>query len=115
MRQTSSPPDTTRHSLPPNVKVLGLASLLNDVASEMIFPLLPNFLLTVLGGNRFYLGVIEGAADSVASLLKLWSGGRSDQAGRRKGFLLFGYSLGALTRPLIGVIVAPWQLLLIRI
>ncbi len=100
--------------LPRNVKVLGGASLLNDTASEMIFPLLPNFLLTTLGGNRFYLGVIEGAADSVASLLKLWSGGRSDQAGRRKGFVLFGYSLAALTRPLIGVIVAPWQLFLVR-
>jgi len=94
---------------------LGLASLLNDIASEMIFPLLPNFLLTVLFGNRFYLGVIEGAADSVASLLKLWSGGRSDKAGRRKGFVLFGYSLAAVTRPLIGVIVAPWQLFALRV
>lgn len=101
-------------SLPRNVKVLGAASLLNDIASEMIFPLLPGFLLTVLGGNRFYLGVIEGAADSVASLLKLWSGGRSDQSGRRKGFVLFGYSLAAITRPLIGLVVAPWQLFLIR-
>jgi MFS family permease len=94
---------------------LGLASLLNDIASEMIFPLLPNFLLTVLLGNRFYLGVIEGAADSVASLLKLWSGGRSDQAGRRKGFVLFGYSLAAVTRPLIGVVIAPWQLFALRV
>jgi MFS family permease len=100
--------------LPRNVKVLGGASLLNDTASEMIFPLLPNFLLSILGGNLFFLGVIEGAADSVASLLKLWSGGRSDQAGRRKGFVLFGYSLAVLTRPLIGVIVAPWQLFLVR-
>jgi MFS family permease len=95
--------------------VLGLASLLNDTASEMIFPLLPSFLLTVLRGNLVYLGVIEGAADSVASLLKLWSGGRSDQAGRRKGFVLFGYSLAAVSRPLIGVIVAPWQLFVVRI
>lgn len=102
-------------SLPRNVKVLGLTALLNDIASEMIFPLLPSFLLTVLLGNRFYLGIIEGAADSVSSLLKLWSGGWSDRAGRRKGLVLFGYSLAALTRPLIGVIVAPWQLLLIRI
>ena len=54
--------------------------------------------------------MIEGAADSVASLLKLWSGGRSDQAGRRKGFVLFGYSLAAIARPVIGLIVAPWQL-----
>jgi MFS family permease len=116
MSQTSSPPATApRQALPRNVKVLGLASLLNDIASEMIFPLLPNFLLTVLLGNRFYLGVIEGAADSVASLLKLWSGGRSDQAGRRKGFVLFGYSLAAVSRPLIGVIVAPWQLFVIRV
>lgn len=61
----------SNQSLPLNVKVLGLTSLLNDTASETIFPLLPNFLLTILGGNRFYLGVIEGAADSVASLLKL--------------------------------------------
>src|ERR1700745_3145937 len=104
-----------RPSLPLNVKILGLASLLNDIASEMIFPLLPNFLLTVLGGSRFWLGVIEGAADSVGSLLKLWSGGRSDQAGRRKGFVLFGYALAAVSRPLIGLIVAPWQLCAIRV
>ncbi|HEX6985246.1 MAG TPA: hypothetical protein VF170_07710, partial [Planctomycetaceae bacterium] len=57
--------------LPRNVRLLGAASLLNDVASEMIFPLLPQFLLTALGGNRFHLGVIEGVADSAASLLKL--------------------------------------------
>ena len=86
----------------------------HDIASEMVFPLLPSFLLTVLGGNRFYLGIIEGVADSVASLLKLWSGGRSDQAGKRKGFVLFGYSLAAVVRPLIGVVTAPWQLFLVR-
>jgi len=102
-------------SLPRNVKVLGLASLLNDIASEMIFPLLPYFLLTVLHGGPFKLGLIEGAADSVASLLKLWFGGRSDQSGRRKGYVLFGYALAAVTRPLIGVIVAPWQLLTLRV
>ena len=116
MSESASTLDTPApRSLPTNVKVLGGASLLNDIASEMIFPLLPAFLLTMLGGNRFYLGVIEGAADSVASLLKLWSGGRSDQAGRRKGFILFGYSLAAITRPVIGLIVAPWQLFLARI
>jgi hypothetical protein len=87
--------------------VLGLASLLNDTASEMIYPLLPHFLLTVLLGNRFHLGVIEGVADTVASFVKLWSGGRSDQAGRRKGFIVFGYCVPALARPLVGLIVAP--------
>jgi MFS family permease len=116
MSPSASPASTSsRPSLPRNVKVLGLASLLNDIASEMIFPLLPNFLLSVLLGNRFYLGVIEGMADSVASFLKLWSGGRSDQARRRKGFVVFGYSLAAVARPLIGAVVAPWQLLVLRV
>ena len=101
--------------LPRNVKVLGLTSLLNDTASEMVFPLLPAFLITVLGGNKFTLGLIEGAAESVAGLLKLWSGGRSDQAGKRKEFVVFGYSMAVLTRPIIGLVVAPWQLFLLRI
>lgn len=116
MSQTAPTPDPApRPSLPRNVKVLGGASLLNDIASEMIYPLLPTFLLTVLLGNRFYLGVIEGMADSAASLLKLWSGGRSDRAVRRKGFILFGYTLATVARPLVGVIVAPWQLFAIRV
>lgn len=101
--------------LPRNVKVLGWASFLNDVASEMIFPLLPQFLLAGLGGNKFALGVIEGIADSASSIVKLWSGGWSDRIGSRKGLVLFGYSLAAVTRPLIGLITAPWQLLLIRL
>lgn len=108
-------PPTRSSTLPANVKVLGLASLLNDTASEIVFPLLPTFLISVLGGNRFYLGLIEGLADSIASLLKLWSGGRSDQAGRRKGFILFGYFTTSLARPVIGVITAPWQLLGLRV
>jgi len=74
------PTPSPKGSLPRNVKLLGLASMLNDIASEMIYPLLPHFLLTVLGGNRVQLGVIEGVAESTSSLLKLWSGGRSDRA-----------------------------------
>lgn len=105
------------NALPPlhrNVKLLGWASCLNDIASEMIFPLLPQFLMTMLGGNRFYLGVIEGVADSVASLLKLWSGTWSDRAGNRRGFVIFGYLIAALSRPLIGLVGAPWQLFAAR-
>ncbi len=112
MTTASVPPNKT---LPRNVKVVGMASLLNDTASEMIYPLLPQFLLTVLRGNLFYLGVIEGIADSVASLVKLWSGDQSDQAGRRKGFIVFGYCVPALARPLVGLIVASWQLFAIRV
>lgn len=116
MSQSLAPPAAPPpEPLPRNVKVLGLASLLNDTASEMIYPLLPHFLLTVLLGNRFHLGVIEGVADAVASFVKLWSGARSDQAGRRKAFIVFGYCVPALARPLVGVILAPWQLLVIRV
>lgn len=101
--------------LPRNVKVLGWASLLNDTASEMIYPLLPYFLINVLAGSRVYLGVVEGIADSVASLMKLWSGGQSDRAGRRKGFIVYGYSVPALVRPLTGLIFAPAQLFALRV
>lgn len=100
--------------LPRNVKLLGTASLLNDVASEMIYPLMPQFLITVLGGNRFHLGIIEGIADSVSSLLKLWAGAWTDRAGQRKGFVVTGYALAAVARPLIGLVAAPWQLFAAR-
>jgi hypothetical protein len=100
--------------LPWNVKVLGAASLLNDVASEMVFPLLPQFLLSVLGGNRFHLGIIEGVADSVSSLLKLWSGAWSDRAGQRKSFVVAGYLLAAFARPFIGLASAPWHVFAAR-
>jgi len=103
-----------RRELPRNVKVLGLTSLLNDTASEIIFPLLPTFLLTALGGSFVYLGLIEGAADSIAGLLKLWAGGWSDRVRHRKRFLIFGYALAACFRPLIGLVTAPWQVLAIR-
>jgi MFS family permease len=107
-------PEAPPVSLPRNVKVLGGASLLNDVASEAVYPLLPVFLLRVLKGNLFILGLIEGVADTVSSVVKLWSGGRSDRAGRRKGFVLFGYAVAAVLRPLTGLITAPWQLFVLR-
>jgi len=115
MKPPEGSPADAPPGMPRNVKVLAATSLLHDTASEMVYPLLPTYLLTVLGGNIFYLGLIEGAAESVAGLLKLWSGGRSDQAGKRKGFVLAGYSLAVLTRPLIGLITAPWQLLGLRL
>jgi MFS family permease len=111
--------ETTKNAatrkLPANVKLLGAASLLNDIASEMIFPLMPAFLIEVLGGSKAYLGLIEGLADSISSLLRLWSGAWSDRAGWRKGFVVFGYGLTALVRPLAGVAAAPWHLFAVRI
>jgi MFS family permease len=101
--------------LTPNVRVLGWASFLNDVASEMIFPLVPKFLESVLrSSNVAYLGLIEGLADSISSLLKLWSGSWSDRVGSRKGFIVIGYLLAAIARPLSGVVQVPWHLLATR-
>ena len=94
--------------------MLGWASCLNDVASEVIYPLLPQFLISVLGGNRFHLGLIEGVAETTSSLLKLVSGAWSDRAGRRRAFVLWGYGLAAFVRPTIGLIGTPWQLFLAR-
>lgn len=111
--EQSSSASTPR--LPRTVKVLGGVSLVNDIASEMIYPLLPVFLIQVLGGNRFHLGLIEGIGESVSSLVKLWSGGRSDRTGGRKGFILFGYGLAVLTRPLTALLTAPWQLFAVRL
>jgi len=99
---------------PRNVFALGWASFLNDTASEMIYPLLPVFLTTTLGAGAAFLGLIEGIAESTASLLKLFSGWLSDRLGKRKGLVLFGYGLAAVARPLISVSHAAWQVLLIR-
>jgi MFS family permease len=97
------------------VRILAAASLLNDIATEIVFPLLPSFLLTMLNGSVAWLGRIEGAADSLASLLKLWSGSLSDRVGHRKWFVAIGYTLAAVVRPLIGLVSHPGQLLAIRL
>ena len=93
-----------KRRLPRTVVVIGFVSLLNDFASEMVTPLIPLLLTTVLGAGPMVLGFIEGLADTTTNLLKLWAGRRSDQAQRRrKPFMLFGYALSNLVRPLIGL------------
>ncbi len=99
--------------LPATVIALGLTSLLTDVASEMIYPLLPVFVAT-LGGAPALLGLIEGVAEAIASLLKLVSGRMSDRAARRRPLVLAGYGLAALVRPLMALASAPWHVLAIR-
>ena len=86
---------------------LAAVSLLNDVASEAIYPLLPFFLTTVLGATAVSLGVIEGAAEAVSSVLKIISGRVSDRWGRRKPIVIVGYSLSAAARPFISI-AAGW-------
>lgn len=92
-----------KRSLPRTVVVIGFVSLLNDFASEMVVPLIPLLLVTVLAAGPVALGLIEGAADAVSNLLKLWAGRHSDLYGRRrKPYVVFGYLLSNVARPLIG-------------
>ncbi len=103
-----------REALPRNVKFLGWASLLNDTASEMVFPLLPLFLARLVGAGTIELGLLEGIAETAASLLKLWSGGRSDRSPRRKRYVVGGYLLAAIARPFTALAVAPWHVIVAR-
>src|SRR5260221_6905001 len=89
--------------LKPQVVLLGLISLLNDTASEMIYPLLPVFLVSALGATPLIVGLIEGAADALASVLKLAAGGLSDRLPRRQPLVLGGYALATLSRARIHV------------
>ncbi|HKS21922.1 MAG TPA: MFS transporter [Thermoanaerobaculia bacterium] len=89
--------------LRPQVILLGLVSLLNDSASEMIYPLLPVFLVSTLGATPLVVGIIEGSADALASVLKLVAGSVSDRLPRRKPLIVTGYALAALSRGWIAV------------
>ena len=89
--------------IPRGVWVLGFVSLLMDISSEMIHSLLPLFMVTVLGASALTVGIIEGIAESTALLVKVFSGVLSDYLGRRKGLAVFGYALGALTKPMFAL------------
>lgn len=92
-----------RRALTPNVLRLGLVSFFADVSSEMLYPLMPLFLTITLGAPAMAVGVIEGAAEAVASLLKTVSGRIADRTGRRVELVFGGYSLSALAKPLIAL------------
>jgi MFS family permease len=83
-----------------NIFILGLVSLFTDLSSQMVFPLIPLFMVTVLGTGVYAVGIVEGAAETTASFLKVVSGYWSDKIGKRKPFVMFGYSLSAITKPL---------------
>ncbi|MGZ8271103.1 MAG: MFS transporter [Methylophilus sp.] len=89
--------------IPSSIWVLGFVSLLMDISSEMIHSLLPLFMVTTLGASAFAVGMIEGLAESTALIIKVFSGALSDYLGKRKGLALFGYALGALTKPLFAL------------
>jgi MFS family permease len=97
--------------LKPQVILLGLAALLNDAASELIYPLLPVFLTATLGATPAVVGLIEGAAEFMASIVKYFSGAWSDQARKRKPMVVSGYALAAASRLLIAA-ATMWPLVL---
>ncbi|MER0169056.1 MAG: MFS transporter [Nitrosomonas sp.] len=109
-----SSPETSK-KLPRTVVVLGLVSFFNDFASDIVVPLIPILLTTVLAAGPIALGLIEGVADALACFLKLWAGRHSDvMSGRRKKLALAGYTLSNLTRPLLGLAGSWLTVLLLR-
>jgi MFS family permease len=101
-------------ALPRAVILLGITSLFTDVATEMIFPLLPVF-ISSLGGGATFLGLIEGLADATSSLLKLASGYLGDRPGRKKPLVIAGYGLATVVRPFVALATAPWHVLVVRV
>ena len=89
--------------LNPTVVKLGLVSFFADISSEMLYPITPIFLTTILGASMASVGFIEGVSEAIASLLKTYSGTWSDRISRRKPFVVFGYLLSALAKPLTGM------------
>lgn len=103
-----------RQLLPRTVVVLGLVSLLNDASSEMIAPLLPVFLTATLGAGPAVVGLIEGSAEAISSILKLVSGRLADRGWSHKGLVLGGYTVSNSVRPLIGLALAWPSVLALR-
>ena len=90
-------------AIPRGVWALGFVSLFMDVSSEMIHALLPVFLVSVLGASATAVGLLEGTAEAIASITKVFSGAVSDWLGKRKLLTLLGYGLAALTKPLFAL------------
>jgi len=98
-----------------NIVVLGIVSFLTDVSSEMVFALLPFFMVSVLGIGMTFVGLIEGAAESTASILKVFSGWFSDKIGKRKPLVAVGYSVSTVSKPFFAFATLPVHVFIIRI
>ncbi|HVH10588.1 MAG TPA: MFS transporter [Gemmatimonadales bacterium] len=101
-------------TLPRQVKLFGWVSLLNDFASEMIYPLLPAFITGVLGGGAAALGALDGTADFAAAVVKLGAGRLADRPARRGPLIVSGYLIAVLVRPIIALTGAAWQVIGLR-
>ncbi len=100
--------------LPRPVWLLGWVSLVTDMASEMIYPLLPLFLTRVLGASAMSLGIIEGVAEAASSVLKIAAGRLSDRTGAPKRIVLAGYGLSGAVRPLVAFVTSWTEILGLR-
>src|SRR5574341_2612758 len=98
-----APVERSLHHIPSGIWVLGLVSLLMDISSEMIHSLLPLFMVMILGTSTIAVGFVEGLAESLALVVKVFSGTLSDYWAKRKGLAVFGYALGAFTKPLFAL------------
>lgn len=114
MDQDTAKKSTRFFGLSRNVISMGAVSLLNDLSSDMVFPFIPVFLTSVLGASATFVGLVEGIADSTASILKIISGRLSDRWKVRKPFAVFGYSLSAIVKPVLAAATLPWHVLLVR-
>jgi len=103
------------NQLPRQVKLFGAVSLLNDFASEMVYPLLPAFVTGMLGGGAAALGALDGAADAAAAFVKLIAGRLADRPSRRGPLIVIGYFVAAAVRPIIAVTAAAWQVIGLRV
>lgn len=99
--------------LPARVKSLGWVSFWNDIAGEMLYPLLPAFLMSI-GGGAASLGALEGIADAVGAGVKWLTGAKSDRLPRRKPLVIAGYAIAAFVRPLLSLASVPWQVVAVR-
>ncbi len=95
--------------------VLGFVSFLTDVSSEMVFALLPFFMVDVLGISMSFVGLIEGAAESVSSFLRVFSGWFSDKTGKRKPLTAWGYFVSSISKPFFALATLPVHVLTVRI
>jgi MFS family permease len=102
-----------KSKIPQAVIMLGLVSLFTDAASEMIYPLVPVY-IAALGSGAIMLGIIEGIAETTSSMLKLITGILSDKTGKRKIYVLIGYSISSIVRPLTGIVTSAWEIILVR-
>jgi MFS family permease len=114
VKTAAAQPQVKVTGLDSTVRALGVVSLLNDLSSEVAVRTLPLFLANVLGVRTSIIGLIEGVAESTATLLKLFSGHLSDRIGKKKALALWGYSLSNLTKPLLYFATSWTVVLLVR-